>query len=369
MSETTTRPRTIYWCPLCDKPNEGVRGRAPESHPAGYGAAIISCTVCLSELNLRDEDGKLETVLAERNRWQALAGRQQAALDLYGTGLTLSGASWCRSCGRTSPEHAEACILADPDGTAALAELTALRERAEAAEQRAYNLQGQLDHMTKGIAKALELEEDTPAGTLGTVEALILCAEEYKAELAAIEAALDPLEIPTADREGSLPERVAATLLYVRAGHEYGVPALRQQIEERDAALAAAGEALRAMPAVPARRPYDDDQPDGYLESLNDWSANCLAAVEWFLERATADLSSAPALARAVEIDRARREVCDAVERYRQAKAEAWRDVFMPAADAWLRQTTAEAAMFAVAGNLRTLESTPTPTTTTREET
>lgn len=43
---------------------------------------------------------------------------------------------------------------------------------------------------------------------------------------------------------------------------------------------------LPPMPKVNARRPYDDDFPDGYLESLNCWYHNNEEAVEWFLENA-----------------------------------------------------------------------------------
>lgn len=42
------------------------------------------------------------------------------------------------------------------------------------------------------------------------------------------------------------------------------------------------------MPAVEARLPFDDRQPDGYLESLNDWYHHNEEAVEWFLENADA---------------------------------------------------------------------------------
>lgn len=49
-----------------------------------------------------------------------------------------------------------------------------------------------------------------------------------------------------------------------------------------------AGSAIPAMPAVKPRRPYDDAQPDGYMESLNDWYSNNAEAVEWFLENAEA---------------------------------------------------------------------------------
>lgn len=40
------------------------------------------------------------------------------------------------------------------------------------------------------------------------------------------------------------------------------------------------------MPKVNSRRPLDDDKPDGYLESVNDWYHNNEDAVEWFLENA-----------------------------------------------------------------------------------
>jgi hypothetical protein len=43
---------------------------------------------------------------------------------------------------------------------------------------------------------------------------------------------------------------------------------------------------MKPMPKVNPRRPYYDDRPDGYLESLNEWVKNNMDAVEWFLENA-----------------------------------------------------------------------------------
>ncbi len=43
---------------------------------------------------------------------------------------------------------------------------------------------------------------------------------------------------------------------------------------------------LKQMPAVNARRPLDDDAPDGYLESDRDWIRNNEAAIIWLLEHA-----------------------------------------------------------------------------------
>jgi len=40
------------------------------------------------------------------------------------------------------------------------------------------------------------------------------------------------------------------------------------------------------MPKVEPRRPFDDEKPNGYEESLNDWFLNNTEAVEWFLENA-----------------------------------------------------------------------------------
>lgn len=45
-------------------------------------------------------------------------------------------------------------------------------------------------------------------------------------------------------------------------------------------------QAIDPMPRVNPRRPYNDDQPDGYLENLNDWYHNNEEAVQWFLENA-----------------------------------------------------------------------------------
>lgn len=41
---------------------------------------------------------------------------------------------------------------------------------------------------------------------------------------------------------------------------------------------------LPAMPPVTPRRPYIDDEPDGYLESDRDMAENNSEAVLWFLE-------------------------------------------------------------------------------------
>lgn len=43
---------------------------------------------------------------------------------------------------------------------------------------------------------------------------------------------------------------------------------------------------LPHMPKVVPQRPYEDDKPDGYLESLRDWAMNNEDAVRWFLENA-----------------------------------------------------------------------------------
>jgi hypothetical protein len=37
------------------------------------------------------------------------------------------------------------------------------------------------------------------------------------------------------------------------------------------------------MPEVKPRRPLEDDEPDGYLESDMDWARNNRDAVVWFL--------------------------------------------------------------------------------------
>ena len=38
------------------------------------------------------------------------------------------------------------------------------------------------------------------------------------------------------------------------------------------------------MPKITARRLFDDDKPDGYLESFREYTENNQEAVEWFLE-------------------------------------------------------------------------------------
>jgi hypothetical protein len=43
-------------------------------------------------------------------------------------------------------------------------------------------------------------------------------------------------------------------------------------------------EALPPMPATVDRRPYIDDEPDGYLESDKDWAANNSGAVTWLAD-------------------------------------------------------------------------------------
>lgn len=40
------------------------------------------------------------------------------------------------------------------------------------------------------------------------------------------------------------------------------------------------------IPPVLPRRPYDDDDPDGYLESDDDFMANNIEACLWFLAHA-----------------------------------------------------------------------------------
>ncbi len=40
------------------------------------------------------------------------------------------------------------------------------------------------------------------------------------------------------------------------------------------------------MPAVSPRRPFDNDKPNGYLESFRDYTDNNVEAVTWFLEHA-----------------------------------------------------------------------------------
>lgn len=43
---------------------------------------------------------------------------------------------------------------------------------------------------------------------------------------------------------------------------------------------------LKQMPAVNARRPFEDDKPDGYLESDDDLIRNNKEAAVWLLEHA-----------------------------------------------------------------------------------
>jgi hypothetical protein len=43
---------------------------------------------------------------------------------------------------------------------------------------------------------------------------------------------------------------------------------------------------LKQMPAVNARRPFEDDKPDGYLESDKDFIRNNEEAAVWLLEHA-----------------------------------------------------------------------------------
>lgn len=43
---------------------------------------------------------------------------------------------------------------------------------------------------------------------------------------------------------------------------------------------------LKQMPAVKARRPFEDDQPDGYLESDDDLIRSNKEAAVWLLEHA-----------------------------------------------------------------------------------
>jgi hypothetical protein len=41
---------------------------------------------------------------------------------------------------------------------------------------------------------------------------------------------------------------------------------------------------MKQIPLVIPRRPLDDDDPDGYLESDNDFVLNNIEAALWFLE-------------------------------------------------------------------------------------
>ena len=41
---------------------------------------------------------------------------------------------------------------------------------------------------------------------------------------------------------------------------------------------------LTKFPKVVSRQLFDDDKPNGYLESLNDWVDNNTEAVDWFSE-------------------------------------------------------------------------------------
>ncbi|UUC95448.1 hypothetical protein [Comamonas sp. C11] len=50
------------------------------------------------------------------------------------------------------------------------------------------------------------------------------------------------------------------------------------------AQAAPAAVAVPEMPKTDDRRPYNDAEPDGYLESDNDWIGRNLAAVHWFIE-------------------------------------------------------------------------------------
>lgn len=45
-----------------------------------------------------------------------------------------------------------------------------------------------------------------------------------------------------------------------------------------------AGVAVPDMPPTKDRRPYDDEDPDGYLEGNNDWTENNNEAVEWLAD-------------------------------------------------------------------------------------
>jgi len=43
---------------------------------------------------------------------------------------------------------------------------------------------------------------------------------------------------------------------------------------------------MKAMPIVHKRRPYVDEEPNGYLESDRDWAENNWEALSWFEENA-----------------------------------------------------------------------------------
>lgn len=104
----------------------------------------------LAERLARENDDLTPRLLAaetERDRYRALAGRQHAALFIYGQGIDGSGLSYCQCCGACAMrandiEHREGCILADPDGQRAAAEwagLVAKVRELEAERDRAWD--------------------------------------------------------------------------------------------------------------------------------------------------------------------------------------------------------------------------------------
>ena len=85
-----------------------------------------------------------------------------------------------------------------------------------------------------------------------------------------------------------LAEEIDGTFVLTDAGRA-ALAAQAEPTRPADAPDPAAWAALaKGFPEVSPRGLYDDDEPEGYLESDRDFVANNLAAAVWFLEHAAA---------------------------------------------------------------------------------
>lgn len=106
---------------------------------------------------------------------------------------------------------------------------------------------------------------------------------------------------------------------------------------------------MTEMPPTQDRRPYDDEDPDGYLEGNNDWAENNNEAVEWLADNHAA-IRLALKSARELEAENERlrkgfyQQVVDAdlveIEHFLQDRRLPGRTLFIPADADHLANTT-----------------------------
>lgn len=81
----------------------------------------------------------------------------------------------------------------------------------------------------------------------------------------------------------------------VEAEGAYGGMAV--QYTRTDAITPAMAAKVPAMPEMDDRQPWDDDEPDGYLESDLDWARRNPEALDWLISNRTAIRSALRAIA------------------------------------------------------------------------